>query len=554
MRRTGTGSSSVSTTVVETAGDESARQHRRHRTLAQLGSAHVNLAPLLAVLRAQPDEPDEVSAAIRQCPVLSARVLSITNSAAHSRRGVIENIDRAVLHLGANRARATALAFGLRTLTEGSRLPTKLARSLWLGSLRKAWAAYLACELMEPDHVQQAYARSLIQDIGLPLLVAMDPDFYLHRLVPGRRGDWSAQEQARFGLDHAEVACELLRQWDAGDRFHNITLTHHQPPNAPRTDETQETCIKIATFLASLMPHMNEELTGQQREWLVSLHGQFLSSVYASPDAFYETACARADAMVENIADPEPTTLRQELTQAVADDTITMITQLCRLEGALCRQREGMDELRFQAFTDPLTKVLNRRGFVQLAERRLEDATRRGLGVCCLVIDLDALKPINDTYGHTAGDRMLRGLAKVLRRRLDRNDLIGRLGGDEFAVLLTGVTEQRAREIGQRVLGRQNTRIRVAEGVEVQLRFSVGAVYVDRADDRLGIETMITSADEAMYYRKHTQKGSMYFKRCRVTLPQELTRISNQISSQISSQASARQSARKSAGEGEARV
>ncbi|MFW6059365.1 MAG: diguanylate cyclase [Phycisphaeraceae bacterium] len=487
-----------------------ARACRRQRTLAQIGEASTNSGPLLAVLRAQPDEPDEVGEAIRQCPMLSARVLSIANSAVYGRSSTIESIDRAVLHLGASRARAIAMAFGLRALNEASGLPRAMARTLWISSLRKACAGQLACELIDPHRAAHAYARALIQDVGLPPLVALDPDFYAHHLVPGSRGDWTAQEIDRFGIDHAEVGSHLLVQWEATEALVESVQTHHQPPGGRRSDTLREPGVRIATYLASLLPHLGEDLTGAQREWLTTLHGQFLGSVHASPDTFFQSARHRADMLVDG-SEIEPMELHSELAQAVASDTITMISQLCRLEGALGRQREGIDELRFQAFTDPLTKVLNRRGFTQLAERRLEDAAHRQLAACCIVIDLDELKPVNDTYGHVAGDRVLRGMAKVLRRRLDRNDLIGRLGGDEFAVLLTGVDEARAREITQRVIGRQNTRIRVADGVEVPLRFSVGAIHVEHLDASINIEKLITLADEAMYYRKHTEKGGSHF-------------------------------------------
>ena len=484
------------------------RRQRRRRTLEQLGEVSINPGPLLSVVRAPADDPGAVSEAIGRCPALAARVLSVANSAALRPRRAIESVHRATIHLGPSRTRAIAMAFGLRIMSEDSALPRDLAQRLWTSSLRKATAGRLACELLDPRHTNAAFCRGLVQDLGLQLLAGMAPSFYEQELVPGSQGGWSQQEVQRFGLDHAEVGQRLLRSWQADRQLHEAVRHHHRPPSS---FDGPEALVKVPAFLASLMPHLSEEPTGVERDWLVSLHGQFLAPMYPSPEAFFEAVCEEANALMPEAGTPEPAALRHELLRAVTGDTVTMVSQLCRLESALGRQREGLDELRFHAFTDSLTKVLNRRGFTQLAERRAEDAARRDLGVCCMVIDLDELKPMNDRYGHDAGDLMLRGLAKLLRRNLDRHDLIGRLGGDEFAVLISGVDHERARDISHRLAHSQNKRIRIDDGVEMPLRFSIGAVHVERMDESVHIEDLVTAADEAMYQRKHTDKGGVHF-------------------------------------------
>jgi len=437
-------------------------------------------------------------------------VLSVTNSAAFGVRQPIDSVRRAVIHLGPTRARAIALAFGLRLLADSAGLPTAMTHCLWVASLRKAAAARLAAHVFAPEDAEHAYCLALIQDIGLPLLAAVDPVFYQHELLPGARGDWSRLERARFGIDHAEVGQRLLRSWHGGEDLHLAIAQHHQPPD---DFEGHDALVKLPAFIASLLPHLDEEMTGTGREWLDTLHSQFLSAAYPSPEAFFQATIDEANLVAPGQHEPAPqrSALQGELLRCVTSDTITLTTQLCRLETALGRQREDLGTLRFQAFTDSLTKVLNRRGFTQLAERRLEEAAGRGLGVCCLLIDLDDFKPVNDTYGHDAGDLILRGLAKLMRKNLDRRDLIGRIGGDEFAALVIGVDVKRARAITHRLCKAQHTRVRVADGVEAPLKFSIGAVHVERMDQSVTIEDMITAADEAMYQRKHDTKGGLCF-------------------------------------------
>lgn len=486
-------------------GDRSdPRARLRRQTLDCVGQVSVNAAPLLEVINAAPDDPDEVAAAIRWCPSLTARVLSVTNSAAFAGRRAIETVERAVIQLGASRARAIAMAFGLRLLNEPINLSPDLVRRLWVGSLRKAAAAELACEQIYPSRAGEAYCRALVQDLGLPMLMAVDPGFYEHEMLPGQRGEWAQQEAGRFGIDHAELGWRLLQSWSATDALSEAVRSHHQPPSDL---EGAEAMLKLPVFLAGLLPHLDEELTGWQRDWLVTLHGQFLSERYASPDEYIQLACEQAENLVSGTVELDHNVLHGALAQAVADDSIEMVSQLCELEGALGRQREGIDKLRYQAFTDSLTKLLNRRGFMQLGRRRAEDAARRKLGVCCIAIDLDDLKPINDTLGHNAGDHMLRGLAKVLRRSLDRADLIARLGGDEFAVLVIDVDAQRANEITERLAKAQGTRLRITHEAQATLQFSIGAVHVERMTEAITLDELLAIADEAMYSRKHRGKG-----------------------------------------------
>ena len=102
---------------------------------------------------------------------------------------------------------------------------------------------------------------------------------------------------------------------------------------------------------------------------------------------------------------------------------------------------------------DALTGLLNRRRFME--ELELEIAVvRRGMRTSsAIVLDIDGFKHVNDTYGHQAGDEMLRGIATVLGERLRTSDAVARLGGDEFAILLRGTSPEGAEEVGAELLG-----------------------------------------------------------------------------------------------------
>jgi two-component system cell cycle response regulator len=106
-------------------------------------------------------------------------------------------------------------------------------------------------------------------------------------------------------------------------------------------------------------------------------------------------------------------------------------------------ERQGIQtELRGLSMKDDLTGLLNRRGFLLLAQQQLRAARRHGGAFVLGLLDLDGLKQINDTLGHVAGDRAIAEMADLLRGCFRQRDLLARLGGDEFAVLATDAAQQ----------------------------------------------------------------------------------------------------------------
>jgi diguanylate cyclase (GGDEF)-like protein len=167
------------------------------------------------------------------------------------------------------------------------------------------------------------------------------------------------------------------------------------------------------------------------------------------------------------------------------------------------RQASRLAALRAQALTDLLTGVLNRRGFLAIAERELARARRHQRPLALAFVDVRGLKAINDSQGHQAGDELLRQTARILRQSCRGSDVIGRIGGDELAVLLPGHTSAEA------AAGRIVTRVAQCRN-ELQLRgpwdLTVGtAVYP--ADGKT-IKELLATADRRLYERRGIQLRS----------------------------------------------
>ncbi len=479
-------------------------------TLQRLDRLDVQPGPLLTLLEAPPDNPERVTQALMQSSTLSARVLSVTNSAAIGVVGEISDIRRAVLHMGAGRARSIAMAFGLHMLSKDSGIDLEVAHRIWINSLEKAHLAKLVAEAVDPREADRAYTLGLIQDIGLTALVAIDPQFYEQVSVNHRhQNPLSIREQEHFGIDHAQAANHLLQSWNASPLICEEVLNHHQP----LLSQNDYSGSNLGNLIAGMLPHNCETMTPDRMEWLTATHSQFLDTMFDSPEQMIKQAVKQAREVhgaAPSVRIDEAT--RQRMLYELEVDTASMVHQLCELEAQLTRKHEQLHALQFEAMTDPLTQVLNRRGFNRLGERRIHTATERCLPICAVMIDLDGFKAINDTLGHDAGDIMLIEVAKQIRNNIDSSDLFGRLGGDEFAILQLNVDEETARNIIERVAAACNGKtVHLGQNRQATLRLSIGATICNNPGKQTLINDLIAAADEAMYISKRAANGQVTF-------------------------------------------
>lgn len=188
--------------------------------------------------------------------------------------------------------------------------------------------------------------------------------------------------------------------------------------------------------------------------------------------------------------------------------TTALLTQawetLKAAERRLAEQEKKIRELEDIACTDPLTGLMNRRGFEKFFCQEQERLRRQQSSGCLLVmIDLDHLKEINDTCGHAAGDTCLRMASRYLQQSLRLLDGAARLGGDEFAVLLTQTDTDKAAErlsLIQKILGSMYIEW---EGRRLSFGASIGVEEVTEKDDYAAI---CQRADRKMYREKHARR------------------------------------------------
>jgi len=169
----------------------------------------------------------------------------------------------------------------------------------------------------------------------------------------------------------------------------------------------------------------------------------------------------------------------------------------------ITERKQIEQELRRMAVTDPLTGALNRRQFMLRAEQEMERSIRYNSPLTLLMIDIDHFKAVNDTYGHDAGDAVLKSMVTTAIAQLRGTDIFFRLGGEEFAAILTHTPPQQGCLAGERL--RQALKALQVETVNgvVQFTVSIGVAAMGPADGSL--EQVMKKADEALYAAK--QRG-----------------------------------------------
>lgn len=167
----------------------------------------------------------------------------------------------------------------------------------------------------------------------------------------------------------------------------------------------------------------------------------------------------------------------------------------------ITERKQLQAELEQQAQLDFLTGLANRRHFMELAERELSRALRHDTPLSALMLDIDHFKAVNDTYGHEAGDLVLRTLSEVCRATLREVDIIGRLGGEEFGILLPMTDGREALETAQRLKDRlAQTVVLVEQNVPLNFTVSIGVAPVNGKETTL--DTLFHRADKALYDAK----------------------------------------------------
>jgi diguanylate cyclase (GGDEF)-like protein len=176
-------------------------------------------------------------------------------------------------------------------------------------------------------------------------------------------------------------------------------------------------------------------------------------------------------------------------------------------------ERKTQDQLKFLATTDSLSNLYNRAEFMNLAQKEFVLARKNNEELSLLIMDLDNFKNINDTFGHAAGDEIIREMGSIIKASFRKTDISGRIGGEEFAVVLKHSSLEEANMVAEKVREIVAGRKVVYRKQEISFTVSIGVASLrDNINDIKDIGDILKMADDALYKAK--AKG----RNCVVTL------------------------------------
>jgi diguanylate cyclase (GGDEF)-like protein len=181
--------------------------------------------------------------------------------------------------------------------------------------------------------------------------------------------------------------------------------------------------------------------------------------------------------------------------------SMQLILILISLSVLWAASRRLEEELRTLATRDPLTGLYNRRALEELGAKEISRTIRSGVPVAVIVIDIDHFKPLNDHYGHQAGDVVLKWLASVMRNHVREHDVLARFGGEEFVVLLPETALEAATIVAEK-LRAEIERAAIMFGKTGRLNMTASFGVASLFGERANWFSLIKAADDALYAAK----------------------------------------------------
>jgi diguanylate cyclase (GGDEF)-like protein/PAS domain S-box-containing protein len=218
---------------------------------------------------------------------------------------------------------------------------------------------------------------------------------------------------------------------------------------------------------------------------------------------------ATVEINVELVRDEDGTPLHiQSVVRDITDrkqDELALKKVNRKLRKQLSEIEALQGQLREQVIRDPLTGLYNRRYLEETLEREFRLAERQGTTVCLIMMDIDGFKGFNDSYGHDAGDYLLRNLGKMLQSEVRRSDISCRYGGEEFIIVMPGAPLERGMDRAEHLRQSFEAYDLHHMGVELNATLSLGVAMYPRHGDAW--EQVLHAADRAMYKAKAAGKN-----------------------------------------------
>jgi diguanylate cyclase (GGDEF)-like protein len=442
---------------------------------------------------------------------ISTKMLRTINSSFYGLRNRVTTVERATAMLGISAVKMLALGFSLVPQLRGMGGEDFDPTIIWKRSLFAAVGAHTIARDIKFDNHEEAFIAGLLQDLGVIVMLQALRNEYIEVIddVIETHGKLRATEQEKLGIDHAKVGKAMAEKWMLPEILVAAIGLHEDPDDAVPEYQALVRAVALGAKAADCFLGPEDKRPGRVKNY-IRYASQWFDLNQEQAGKYLEQIEEGTKEMgklfeIESSSDQSAADLMFLANETLSELTVESIHHTQQL------QTEN-EQLSNQAHYDPLTSILNRGGLDQMLGETFGAAAAGGMPLSLIFFDADKFKPINDTYGHAAGDRVLQTIAALMNGCAPVGARVGRFGGDEFMMILPGVDGSQAVNIAEKVRQRVSQAVIVAEG-DRQLTTSVSvgiASYHGTRSDAYTAESLVAAADKAMYAAKAAGGNRVY--------------------------------------------
>lgn len=458
----------------------------------------------------------EVAEVVALDPALAAKLLRIANSPLYAQRRKVDNLRQALMLLGLNSALTLALSFSL-VGAFGAPVGSGMDyRRYWQRCLLCGMASRVIGRRAGVRRYDDLFLAGLLQDIGMLVLDAVASEAYTRVIAWGMEHELLiASEHEEFNCDHAEVGAWMLEQWGMPDSLVRAVRLSHARTRDDISGAHDEVlgiaCITLAGWLADIWLSDTDDpgLTFRIGELAQQLLGFDAATVHELIDEIGAQTPEMSALFEVELVDPQR--VRAVLDHArevllVRNLQIIHEAAEARLQAEQMAVRARLLEERTRR--DGLTGAFNRAYLEETLAREFRLAEDGGWPLSVAFIDLDYFKKVNDTWGHQAGDEVLREVVNRLMSQARYSDVVARYGGEEFVIVLPGIRRDSARMMLERLRADvANRPINLPGGEAINVTISVGLATHNEGAVYADAETLVRNADRAVYDAKRNGRN-----------------------------------------------
>lgn len=448
---------------------------------------------------------------------LSAKILKVSNSAFYSFPQQIGSINQAVSILGINAVRSLVLSFSFLSIKSGNKSDHFDFQQFWERSLAAAVASKMILDKVKGADTEEIFISGLLQNLGELIFAKTYPDEYETVLsqTEEEQGTVPEIEKKVLGVDHCFIGYEVAKSWGFPDVLLLPILFHHDPLRYVGQNAKIKATINavylsdiLINILSSRTPEEYHKQFRKEAKKLLGLNSTDINNILADLHHQVDQAAAYFGLNIKNTKPIQEILQEANIKLSLLNLNYDQINQQLvqakiKLENLTLELQEKNKILDNLANIDGLTEVYNHRYFQNNLDQEVNRSIRHQTAISLLLVDIDYFKKFNDTYGHQAGDFVLKKFCTTLNENLRKYDTLARYGGEEFVIILPETTEEDALLVGEKLRAAVENAIFADQGNEYHVTASFGLASAYPATvENFNKNNFINQSDLALYEAK----------------------------------------------------